>query len=99
MLGLGLVVIQLVNIAFTLYFYLIIAHVIFSWIPVRQLWLMDIRDFVHRLTEPYLTAFRRFLPIVDLGGAGLDLSPLVGLLVLGFIQRLVVGLLQTLLLP
>lgn len=93
------IVITLVDAAFTVYFWLIIAHVIFSWIPVRQMWLLDLRDFVYSLTEPYLGLFRRFIPIISFGGGGLDISPLVGLIVLQFVQRIAVGYLVTLGLP
>ena len=94
-----MLVVTVVSAAFTLYFWLIIAHVIFSWIPVRQLWLMDLREFVDRLVEPYLSVFRRFIPVVALGGGGLDISPIVAIIVLQFAQRLVVGYLFTLPLP
>lgn len=92
-------IVTTIEAAFTVYFWLIIAHVIFSWIPVRQLWLMDLRDFVDRLVEPYLSVFRRFIPIVSVGGGGLDISPIVAIIVLQFVQRLVVGYLWTLQLP
>ncbi|RJQ54129.1 MAG: YggT family protein [Actinobacteria bacterium] len=92
-------IVRLLSTAIDIYFYLIIAHVIFSWIPVRQPWLVELRDLVHRLTEPYLGIFRRFVPIIDLGGAGLDLSPLVGILVLQILGRFVIGLLAGLPLP
>lgn len=92
-------IVTLAEAAFQVYFLLIIAHVIFSWIPVRQVWLADIRDLVDRLTEPYLNVFRRFVPMVSLGGGGLDLSPLVGILILQWVGRLVVEVLRQLQLP
>jgi YggT family protein len=86
-------VILIVNAAFEVYFWLIIAHVIFSWIPVRQVWLMDLRDFVDRLVEPYLSIFRRMIPIIQLGGGGLDISPIVAIMLLRFAQPIVVNIL------
>ncbi len=90
---------KLADTAFTVYFYLIIAHVIFSWIPVHQPALVNLRDLVYRLTEPYLAIFRRFVPIIDLGGAGLDLSPLVAIVILRFVHSLVLPVLIQLPLP
>lgn len=86
-------VVLIVNAAFEVYFWLIIAHVIFSWIPVRQVWLMDLRDFVDRLVEPYLGIFRRMIPIIQLGGGGLDISPIVAIMLLRFAQPIVVNIL------
>ena len=55
--------------------------------------------FVYRLysvlydaTEPYLRLFRRYLPPVRLGNAALDLSPMVGLVVLIVVRVIVVDL-------
>lgn len=92
-------IVTAIDAAFQVYFWLIIAHVIFSWIPVRQPWLMDLRELVDRLVEPYLGIFRRFVPMLSVGGGGLDLSPLVAILILQFANRLVVGYLMTIQLP
>ena len=45
-------------------------------------WLRAVLDFVTETTNPYLNLFRRFLPPVGGGGFALDLSPMVGLIVL-----------------
>ena len=47
---------------------------------------------LYDVTEPYLRFFRRFIPTVRLGNSALDLSPLVGLVVLLIVQRIVVRL-------
>ena len=39
-------------------------------------------DFITETTNPYLNFFRRFLPPVGGGGFALDLSPMVGIIVL-----------------
>ena len=49
-------------------------------------------DFITETTDPYLNLFRRFLPPVGGGGFALDLSPIIGLIVLFVVQALVVGL-------
>ena len=49
-------------------------------------------DFVTETTNPYLNLFRRFMPPIGGGGFALDLSPIIGIIVLLLLQRLVVGL-------
>ena len=73
-----------------LYMWLIIIQVILSWLVAfnvvntsnRLIYLVG--DFLYRVTEPALGPIRRFLP--NLGG--IDLSPLVLILVLAFVQNL-----------
>lgn len=71
--------------------FIVIAHVVVSWLVnfqvlnlrqplVSQLWYM-----LNRLVEPIYRPIRRFLP--DLGG--IDLAPLVVLLILFFLRSLV----------
>jgi YggT family protein len=51
--------------------------------------------FVRETTDPYLNLFRRFIPPVRLGPGALDLSPIVGVLVLsilgGIVTRAIAG--------
>jgi YggT family protein len=49
-------------------------------------------DFVTETTNPYLNLFRRFLPPLGGGGFALDLSPILGIVVLLILRGLVVGL-------
>lgn len=88
----GLLLASLVMLAYDAYYWLIIVEVILSWIPRRHgeaAWLSSARDFVQAATEPYLGLFRRIIPIVGSGGVGLDLSPLIGLLVLWLLRPFV----------
>lgn len=39
-------------------------------------------DFVESVTEPYLGLFRRIIPMVRIGPGGLDLSPMIAIIVL-----------------
>jgi YggT family protein len=48
-------------------------------------------DFINDVTNPYLNLFRRFIPPLGGGGFALDLSPILGLIVLGLVRGLVVG--------
>jgi uncharacterized protein YggT (Ycf19 family) len=62
---------------------LIIAYVIFSWFPMRPDGLLaDIYRVLASVCEPYVGVFRRIVPTVSMGGAGIDFSPIVALLVL-----------------
>lgn len=89
------VIAGLVGRALEIYYWIIIVEVILSWVPRRHgepRWLMAVREFVDAVTEPYLGLFRRFIPVIGAGGVGIDLSPLVGLLVLGFLRPFLVRL-------
>ena len=85
-----------VDTLFFVYSILIIAYILtslfFSFggrVPYAR-WSSAILGFLRDVCEPYLSIFRRFIP--PLGP--LDLSPIVALLVLGFVGRVVVGLID-----
>lgn len=78
----------ILNTIFRLYFYIVFASVIFSWLvafnvinPYNQL-VRSIGTALNRLTEPLLQPIRRTLP--DLGG--LDVSPIVLLILMFFVE-------------
>jgi YggT family protein len=56
--------------------------------------LRAVLDFVSQTTDPYLNLFRRILPPIGGGGFGLDLSPMIGIVVLYILRALVVGLIS-----
>jgi len=81
-------VVSIVHLGFNVYVLMMIANIISSWIP-------EIRDhrimqFVRFYTEPYLNFFRRIIPPLGM----IDLSPIVGLFALQFLEQFVVGLLR-----
>ncbi len=86
--------IKVLLIAIELYIFLVIASAILSWlvafnvVNVRNQFVYMIGDFLHRITEPALRPIRRFMP--NLGG--IDISPVILILVLFFAQELLVGL-------
>jgi YggT family protein len=85
-----------VNAVFLVYIILIFINVLLSWfqrIPYNRV-LYAVIDFVHETTNPYLNLFRRFLPPVGGGGFRLDLSPILGIIVLFVLQAVVVGLIE-----
>ena len=69
-----------------LYIIALFARIILSWFPVSPGGPMaSIYEALYRITEPVLGPVRRILPPVGIGGMGLDLSPIIVLLVLRII--------------
>jgi YggT family protein len=60
-----------------LYRYVLLAHVIFSWIPRPPEPLMPFVLGVRALVEPVAAPLRRVIPPLRLGGIALDLSILI----------------------
>ncbi|HTV69637.1 MAG TPA: YggT family protein [Rhizobiaceae bacterium] len=77
-----------IHLAISLYWWIIIASAIFSWlyafnvVNARNQFVASIGNALYRLTEPALRPIRRVLP--DLGG--IDISPIVLLLLLYFLE-------------
>ena len=78
------------------YLVLIFIRILTSWIPRMPYnrYLAAFLKFVSDVTDPYLNLFRRILPPVRMGGAGLDLSPIVATFVLIIVSSIVVGLIR-----
>lgn len=83
-----------VDALFLIYIILIFVNILSSWVPRMPYnpWLRAVLDFVHQTTDPYLNIFRRVLPPVGGGGFALDLSPIIGIILLFILQGIVVGL-------
>ena len=65
-----------------LYLLLLFARIILSWFPLSPGGVVaSMYGFLYSITEPVLGPVRRILPPLSFGGAGLDLSPIVVLLV------------------
>ncbi len=82
-----------VSALFTVYIVLIFIRILSSWIP-RMPQISALRAvvrFAQQTTDPYLNIFRRMLPPVGGSGLALDLSPMIGLLLLLIGQAIVVG--------
>lgn len=82
-----------------IYIWIVIASAIMSWLisfnvinQSNNIVLM-IMEFLYRATEPVLMKIRRFLPILG----GFDLSPLVLILFLWFLQAVMVQLMSKIL--
>jgi YggT family protein len=78
------------------YLILIFIRILMSWIPRMPYnrYLAAFLKFVSDVTDPYLNLFRRILPPVRMGGAGLDLSPIIATIVLIFVSQIVVSLID-----
>ena len=85
-----------VSALFLVYVILIFARIVVSFVPRMPYrpWLRTVLDFIHETTDPYLNFFRRFLPPIGGGGFALDLSPMIGLIVLFIARAIVVGLIE-----
>lgn len=61
----------------------IFVYILLSWFsPSGRLY--DIYRLLGTVCEPYIGLFRRFLPPMQVGGGGLDFSPMVAWLVLQY---------------
>jgi YggT family protein len=76
---------------FIVYFILIFANIVLSFVPRMpfSLWSKAVIDFIHETTDPYLNIFRRIMRPIGGGPIAIDLSPMVALLVLGVLDRIV----------
>ncbi len=70
------------NIVLTLYFWIIIISAVLSWVNPDPY--NPIVRFIRSLTEPAFSLVRRWLPFTFIGG--LDLSPIVVLLLIQFLK-------------
>ena len=84
-------VLDIILIILDLYVWLLIASAILSWliafnvVNTRNQFVAAVAEFLYRITEPVLAPIRRMLP--SLGG--LDISPIVVILIIMFIQRVI----------
>jgi YggT family protein len=83
---------EFVHTLFLVYLLLIFAYIVTSWIPLPyNVWLNRIQRFLYDVVDPYIRLFRRFLPQLRLGGLGLDLSPVLAILVLFAVERVIIS--------
>jgi len=80
------------NTLIVVYFVLIFLRILMSWLPTLPYsrWLDIVLGFVKDVTDPYLNVFRRFVPTLRIGGGGLDLSPMIAIVVLFLVGGLIV---------
>jgi YggT family protein len=79
--------VELVCSLLTLYVILVFARIIASWFPISpDSGFAGVIGFLYTVTEPVLGPVRRAMPMVRLGGLGLDLSPIVVLFGIRILQ-------------
>ena len=89
----GLIVLSLLNIILRLYTFVIIGSAILSWLVVfdvvnyRNRFVFQFSRFLDALTDPLLKPIRKVIPLIG----GVDLSPVVLLLAIWFIQQVLNG--------
>ena len=85
-------VLEIVMMVLELYSWVIIASAVLSWltafnvINMRNRFVYMINETCYRLTEPLMRPIRRVLPYMG----GLDLSPIIILLAITFLQKVIV---------
>lgn len=73
-------VIGIVRLLFRIYFYLVIAYILMSWLPnARE---SAIGQAIGRVVEPYLAPFRRVIPPIGF----IDISPIAAIFALHFLE-------------
>jgi len=75
----------LVDFILSAYMWIIIGRAIISWVNADPY--NPIVRFIHEVTEPLLYRIRRFLPVV---AGGIDLSPMVLIMAIIFLQNFLV---------
>jgi YggT family protein len=66
-----------------IYLLLIFIRILLTWFPTVE-WMNQIASFLSPITDPYLNVFRSFIP--PLGG--MDLSPILAIIVLQVVANL-----------
>jgi YggT family protein len=75
---------KIADILLTIYMYIVIGRAVISWVNPDPY--NPIVNFLYRATEPVLSRVRRMIPYLG----GMDLSPLVVLLVIYFLKEFVI---------
>ena len=78
---------RIVDLAFNIYIFIIIARALISWVNPDPY--NSIVRFLHSATDPVLYRLRRLLPFLQAGA--FDLSPIVLLILLSVVQQMVVS--------
>jgi YggT family protein len=79
-----------INYTYYILFGFIIASILFSWFPgyPSSTFMQSIYDAVRAVTNPILWPIRSRVPMLQLGGFGIDLSPIIAILGLSIARTL-----------
>jgi YggT family protein len=72
---------SLIDTLFYVYWIILLVYILSSWVPPLRA--SSVGELLGKLSEPYLTPFRKIIPPI---GGVLDLSPIVALFALQFIK-------------
>lgn len=81
-----LAVARILNFFVTAYIFVVVVRAVLSWIPVPSLYQLNV--ILYKLTEPLLKPIRKFVPPYKMGG--LDISPMILIVLLMFINSFLV---------
>ncbi|HHY40512.1 MAG TPA: YggT family protein [Syntrophaceticus sp.] len=84
-------IISVISLAIDIYFWLIVARVILSFIRPRTY--HPIIRFIYEITEPLLSLCRRLLPVTVMN---IDFSPLLAVIFLEVVKALLIALVRSL---
>jgi YggT family protein len=76
---------KIIDIGLTIYMWIIIGRALISWVNPDPY--NPIVTFLYRATEPVLAPIRRWIP---LRGMGIDISPIIVILIIYFLQMFLV---------
>jgi YggT family protein len=76
-----------------IYSMLLLVRVLLTWFQTAE-WAQQVMGFLSPITDPYLNIFRSFVPALG----GIDLSPMLALIVLSWVGPILVGIIGQLLL-
>jgi YggT family protein len=72
-----MIVRNIICIALTFYYIILLVRIILSWVPSLPDPIQPLARGVYAVTDPLLIPLRRMIPPLQMGGLGLDLSPLL----------------------
>ena len=72
-----------------IYSWVLFVYVLLSWFPNKSGWLGAIDTVLGKLCDPFLNLFRKFIPPI---GGMLDISPIIGFIVLQIVARWILNL-------
>jgi YggT family protein len=83
--------VRVISVLFDLYTLALLLRVLGSWLLASgirfPLWAYSTMHFLDRITSPLLNPIRRVIPAV----AGLDLSPIIAVMLLQIVERLLIS--------
>jgi len=90
-----------VNYTYYILFGFIIASILFSWFPgyPSSTFMQAIYDAVRAVTNPILWPIRSRVPMLQLGGVGIDLSPIIAILGLSIARSLLLIIIDNFIAP